>query len=145
MVRDVSVVRTEPSEEVAEERSRAEERAAREARKLERAAAALSNYQLPPVEFMNAPAPRHEQADEELRLLATRVAEKCKEFNVTGKIEYICPGPVVTTYEFKPDPGVKYSRVTGLVDDLCLAGRGQMQRRQTCPQMGAPVRHGPPP
>ncbi|MFL6284680.1 MAG: DNA translocase FtsK, partial [Pyrinomonadaceae bacterium] len=50
-----------------------------------------------------------------------RVAEKCKEFNVTGQIKHICPGPVVTTYEFKPDPGVKYSRVTGLVDDLCIA------------------------
>ena len=34
---------------------------------------------------------------------------------------HICQGPVVTTYEFKPDPGVKYSRVTGLADDLCLA------------------------
>ena len=34
---------------------------------------------------------------------------------------HIAPGPVVTTFEFKPDAGVKYSRVTGLVDDLCLA------------------------
>ncbi len=133
MVRDVSVVRTEPTDEVAEERSRADERAAREAQKLERAAAALSNYKLPPVEFMNAPAPRHEQADEELRTLATRVAEKCKEFNVTGKIEYICPGPVVTTYEFKPDPGVKYSRVTGLVDDLCLALKAESIRIDRVP------------
>jgi DNA segregation ATPase FtsK/SpoIIIE-like protein len=31
------------------------------------------------------------------------------------------PGPVVTTYEFKPDAGVKYSKITGLADDLCLA------------------------
>ena len=33
----------------------------------------------------------------------------------------IHPGPVVTTFEFKPDAGVKYSKVTGLADDLCLA------------------------
>ena len=33
----------------------------------------------------------------------------------------IQPGPVVTTFEFSPDPGVKYSKVTGLADDLCLA------------------------
>ena len=33
----------------------------------------------------------------------------------------IHPGPVVTTYEFKPDAGVKYSKITGLADDLCLA------------------------
>ncbi|HEY9284470.1 MAG TPA: DNA translocase FtsK, partial [Pyrinomonadaceae bacterium] len=109
------------------------ERAEREARRLEKAAAALSNYKLPPVEFLNAPAPRHEQADEELRSLAARVAEKCKEFNVTGKIEYICPGPVVTTYEFKPDPGVKYSRVTGLVDDLCLALKAESIRIDRVP------------
>ena len=33
----------------------------------------------------------------------------------------IHPGPVVTTYEFKPDAGVKYAKITGLADDLCLA------------------------
>ena len=82
---------------------------------------------------MNAPPPHNEQADEELRDLATRVAEKCKEFNVTGKIEYICPGPVVTTYEFKPDPGVKYARVTGLVDDLCLALKAESIRIDRVP------------
>jgi DNA segregation ATPase FtsK/SpoIIIE, S-DNA-T family len=132
MLRDVSVVRTEAPEEDAAER-RARERAEREARRIEKAAAALSNYKLPPVEFLNAPAPRHEQADEELRSLASRVAEKCREFNVTGKIEYICPGPVVTTYEFKPDPGVKYSRVTGLVDDLCLALKAESIRIDRVP------------
>jgi len=33
----------------------------------------------------------------------------------------IHPGPVVTTYEFKPDAGVKYSKITSLSEDLCLA------------------------
>ncbi|HYO91748.1 MAG TPA: DNA translocase FtsK, partial [Pyrinomonadaceae bacterium] len=74
-----------------------------------------------------------EQADEELLGLATRLAEKCKEFNVTGQIKHICPGPVVTTYEFKPDPGVKYSRVTGLVDDLCLALKAESIRIDRMP------------
>ena len=37
----------------------------------------------------------------------------------------INPGPVVTTYEFKPEAGVKYSRVTGLAEDLCLAMRAE--------------------
>jgi S-DNA-T family DNA segregation ATPase FtsK/SpoIIIE len=81
----------------------------------------FENYSLPLVEFLNTPQPRHEQADEILKDIAFSVAEKLKEFNVTGRIEYICPGPVVTTYEFKPDPGIKYSRITNLVDDLCLA------------------------
>jgi DNA segregation ATPase FtsK/SpoIIIE, S-DNA-T family len=40
---------------------------------------------------------------------------------VEGAVVQIHPGPVVTTFEFKPDAGVKYSKVTGLADDLCLA------------------------
>ena len=32
---------------------------------------------------------------------------------------------MVTTYEFKPEAGVKYSRVTGLAEDLCLAMRAE--------------------
>ncbi|PYS57422.1 MAG: cell division protein FtsK, partial [Acidobacteria bacterium] len=42
-------------------------------------------------------------------------------------------GPVVTTYEFKPDPGVKYSRVTSLVDDLCLALKAESIRIDRMP------------
>src|SRR5690349_2234000 len=80
-----------------------------------------SDYQLPSLDFLNEAQVRPEQADDELLGMATKLAEKCREFNVTGQIKFICPGPVVTTYEFKPDPGVKYSRVTGLVDDLCIA------------------------
>ena len=38
-----------------------------------------------------------------------------------GSVVQIHPGPVVTTFEFKPDAGVKYSKITGLADDLCLA------------------------
>jgi S-DNA-T family DNA segregation ATPase FtsK/SpoIIIE len=132
MVASVSVVRTENPEEVAPVVQK-EDKAAREARRAEKYAEALSGYQMPTLDYLNSPPPRHEQADEELRTLATRVAEKCREFNVTGKIEYICPGPVVTTYEFKPDPGVKYSRVTGLVDDLCLALKAESIRIDRVP------------
>ena len=42
---------------------------------------------------------RSEQADDELLGMATKLAEKCREFNVTGQIKFICPGPVVTTYD----------------------------------------------
>jgi S-DNA-T family DNA segregation ATPase FtsK/SpoIIIE len=44
---------------------------------------------------------------------------------VRGQVVQINPGPMVTTYEFKPEAGVKYSRVTGLADDLCLAMRAE--------------------
>ncbi len=94
---------------------------------------AASDYQLPSVELLNEPQMRSEQADDELLGMATKLAEKCREFNVTGQIKFICPGPVVTTYEFKPDPGVKYSRVTGLVDDLCLALKAESIRIDRMP------------
>ena len=92
-----------------------------------------SDYVLPPMHFLNEAPPHSEQADAELLSLATRLAEKCKEFNVTGQIKHICPGPVVTTYEFKPDPGVKYSRVVSLVDDLCLALKAESVRIDRMP------------
>jgi len=92
-----------------------------------------TDYSLPPLEFLNEAPPHSEQADAELLGLATRLAEKCKEFNVTGQIKHICPGPVVTTYEFKPDPGVKYSRVVSLVDDLCLALKAESIRIDRMP------------
>ena len=92
-----------------------------------------NDYGLPPLEFLNEAPPHSEQADTELLGLATRLAEKCKEFNVTGQIKHICPGPVVTTYEFKPDPGVKYSRVVSLVDDLCLALKAESVRIDRMP------------
>lgn len=91
------------------------------------------NYKMPDLDYLNSPPPHLEYADDEYYAIATRLAERCKEFNVTGKIEHICPGPVVTTYEFKPDPGVKYSRVTGLVDDLCLALKAESIRIDRLP------------
>ena len=94
---------------------------------------AYTEYSMPPLGFLNEAPPPSEQADTELLGLATRLAEKCKEFNVTGQIKHICPGPVVTTYEFKPDPGVKYSRVVSLVDDLCLALKAESIRIDRMP------------
>ncbi|HEX8852552.1 MAG TPA: DNA translocase FtsK, partial [Pyrinomonadaceae bacterium] len=126
MLREAEVVRTEGDlldaavAPPVKRRAAAGESQPQPSTRVEKSLAALE-YKLPPLEFLNAPPPRHEQADEELLEIASRVAEKCREFNVTGQIKHICPGPVVTTYEFKPDPGVKYSRVTGLVDDLCIA------------------------
>src|SRR6266436_579944 len=102
-------------------------------RRLSTTRTAASDYQLPSVDLLNEGPLRREQADDELLSMATKLAEKCREFNVTGQIKYICPGPVVTTYEFKPDPGVKYSRVTGLVDDLCLALKAESIRIDRMP------------
>ncbi len=91
------------------------------------------DYILPLTEFLNPPPPRIEQKDEQLFATAENLTQKTKEFNVTGKVVNIGQGPVVTTYEFKPDPGVKYARVTGLVDDLCLALKAESIRIERIP------------
>ena len=57
--------------------------------------------------------------------LAQVLVSKCAEFDVHGQITQINPGPVVTTYEIKPEAGIKYSRITGLPEDLCLALRAE--------------------
>jgi S-DNA-T family DNA segregation ATPase FtsK/SpoIIIE len=90
-------------------------------------------YQLPSLEILEPPIGHHEQAEEELRERASILAEKCKEFSVIGHIHRINPGPVVTTFEFKPDPGIKYSRVVGLADDLCLALKAESIRIDRIP------------
>jgi len=59
--------------------------------------------------------------EEALRAEARTLVQKCAEFGVNGQVTQINPGPIVTTFEFHPDAGVKYSRVTSLADDLCLA------------------------
>jgi S-DNA-T family DNA segregation ATPase FtsK/SpoIIIE len=60
---------------------------------------------------------REEALREEARILV----QKSAEFGVDGQVTQINPGPVVTTFEFKPEAGVKVARITGLADDLCLA------------------------
>jgi len=95
--------------------------------------ASFEDYILPNSQLLTAAAPRIEQKEAELREIATELSAKTREFSVAGKVVNICPGPVVTTYEFKPDPGVKYSRVTGLVDDLCLALKAESIRIDRIP------------
>jgi DNA segregation ATPase FtsK/SpoIIIE, S-DNA-T family len=80
-----------------------------------------TSFRLPSPDLLR-PAPRHEKIEEdELKECAHAIEQKCQEFDVSGRVTQINPGPVVTTYEFKPEAGIKYSRITGLADDLCLA------------------------
>ena len=78
-------------------------------------------YALPPHSLLDAARAERKIDERELMELARQLEEKCREFAVEGQVAQIDPGPVVTTFEFKPDAGVKYSKVTGLADDLCLA------------------------
>jgi S-DNA-T family DNA segregation ATPase FtsK/SpoIIIE len=82
-------------------------------------------FTLPPPSLLD-PAKAERKVDErELMESARHLEEKCREFVVEGAVVQIHPGPVVTTFEFKPDAGVKYSKVTGLADDLCLAMKAE--------------------
>src|SRR3984885_6799582 len=78
-------------------------------------------FKLPPSSLLQRPDERQAVDTEELKLLAQVLREKYAEFEVHGQVTQINPGPVVTTFEFKPEAGIKYSRVTNLCDDLCLA------------------------
>jgi S-DNA-T family DNA segregation ATPase FtsK/SpoIIIE len=82
-------------------------------------------YTLPPLALLD-PAQAERKVDErELMDSARQLEDKCREFSVEGAVVQILPGPVVTTYEFKPDAGVKYSKITGLSEDLSLAMRAE--------------------
>ena len=79
------------------------------------------SFKLPPSSLLHRPDEQQAIDADELKLLAQVLTEKYAEFDVHGQITQINPGPVVTTFEFKPEAGIKYSRITNLTDDLCLA------------------------
>ena len=93
----------------------------------------LVEFRVPSTEMLTQADPRSELADSDLRDRAQQLAEKCREFNVAGVVKQISPGPVVTTFEFMLDPGVKYGRVTSLVDDLCLGLKAESIRIDRIP------------
>ena len=81
----------------------------------------VRGYKLPPSTLLFQSEDHGIVREDALRDEARVLVEKCAEFGVDGQVTQINPGPVVTTFEFRPDAGVKYARVTGLADDLCLA------------------------
>ena len=82
-------------------------------------------YKLPSATLLRPPEDQQSVNEDELNERAAQLTRKFGEFGVTGAVTQIHPGPVVTTYEFKPEAGIKYSRITNLVDDLCLAMRAE--------------------
>jgi S-DNA-T family DNA segregation ATPase FtsK/SpoIIIE len=77
-------------------------------------------FRLPPTDLLNDPPPRNPYDEQELKDTASRIKAKFEEFNVLGNVVQINPGPVVTTFEFKPEAGIKYTRIISLREDLCL-------------------------
>ncbi|HEX4810819.1 MAG TPA: DNA translocase FtsK [Bryobacteraceae bacterium] len=77
-------------------------------------------YSLPSTNLLNEIPPGNGFDGQELKEVASRIKSKLEEFNVRGSVVQINPGPVVTTFEYKPEAGIKYSRITTLNEDLCL-------------------------
>jgi S-DNA-T family DNA segregation ATPase FtsK/SpoIIIE len=93
----------------------------------------VRKFLLPPVDLLASSEQKFQIEESELMERARILQEKCAEFDVHGSITHIHPGPVVTTFEFKPDAGIKYSRITSLVDDLCLGIKAESIRIDRLP------------
>ncbi len=77
---------------------------------------------LPPISFLQEPPEEEIVLDKEAFIENSKILEqKLRDFGVQGRVVEICPGPVVTMYEFSPAPGVKINKVASLADDLALA------------------------
>ncbi len=79
-----------------------------------------TEFRQPPTDLLQEAAARTAYDSQELKETAALIKSKFQEFNVLGSVVQINPGPVVTTFEFKPEAGVKYTRITTLSEDLCL-------------------------
>ena len=90
-------------------------------------------YTLPPIDLLNEPEEQTSEGEEELLERAGQITAKLREFSLDGTVVAIHPGPVVTTFEFKPEAGVKYSKLTGMTDDLSLALRAESVRIDRMP------------
>ena len=79
------------------------------------------DHRLPPLSLLDRPAGREQGMDKEYYFgVSKQLEEKLADFNVVGKVVGISPGPVITTYEFAPAPGVKINRIVALAEDLAL-------------------------
>ena len=81
-----------------------------------------SGYSLPDLSHLDDPPAKPAVVDHEALIASSRVLEtKLGTFEVMGKVREIHPGPVITTYEFEPAPGIKVNRIVTLADDLAMA------------------------
>ncbi|MGB7296989.1 MAG: DNA translocase FtsK 4TM domain-containing protein [Candidatus Aminicenantales bacterium] len=91
------------------------------------------DYHFPPFTLLDPGAPSEQIDKSELYEKKMRIEEKLKEFRVEGEVREYHPGPVITTYEFSPNPGIKVSQVANLSEDLSLALGAESVRIQRIP------------
>ena len=80
------------------------------------------NFKLPKLDFLQkAPKQKKRINEAEIDRKSGNLIEKLKLFNINGDVVRTYSGPLVTTFEFKPAPNVKVSKILGLQDDLAMA------------------------
>ena len=80
------------------------------------------NFKLPKLDFLQrAPKTTKKVNEGEVDRKIEELLSKLKQFNVDGDVVRTYSGPLVTTFEFKPAPNVKVSKILNLQDDLAMA------------------------
>ncbi len=86
-------------------------------------------YQLPNLSLLDKSEGSELSVDKEYYYgVSKELEEKLNDFGVVGKVVGISPGPVITTYEFSPAPGVKINKIVSLADDLALGLKAESVR-----------------
>ena len=88
-----------------------------------------AGYQMPPLTLLDEPRHATTQVDEDALRRSSEILEaKLANFGIEGKVVAVRPGPVITTFEIEPAPGVKVNRIVTLQDDLAMALRAMSVR-----------------
>ncbi len=83
---------------------------------------AEGDFHTPPFSLLDVPPVTEKTLDRDALTMNARLLEKkLKDYNIDGEVVEICPGPVITMYEYAPAPGIKISKIAGLTDDLTMA------------------------
>ena len=86
-------------------------------------------FVLPPLSLLDKPQQDAPAIDRDhYYAVSEQLAAKLRDFGVSGKVVGVSPGPVVTTYEFSPAPGVKINKIVSLADDLALGLKAESVR-----------------
>ena len=91
------------------------------------------DYRYPPFNLLEPGLPAEKISQAELVDKKRRIEEKLKEFGIEGEVREYHPGPVITTYEYFPAPGIKVTQVANLTEDLALALETESVRIQRIP------------
>ncbi len=88
-----------------------------------------ANSGLPSINLLDKPPARQKEVDDAHYFeISKLLEEKLLNFGVEGKVVGISPGPVITTYEFSPAPGIKINKIVSLADDLALGLKAESVR-----------------